>query len=422
MGSPARPLSRAAIDTWQGAQLGRLIEYCRARSAFYRRRLAACPTAVRGPEDLAALPLTTGAELRAHGADMVCVSQDAVARIVSLHSSGTTGPAKRLWFTEADLERTLAFFHLGMGQMVEPGEQAAILLPGATPDSTGDLLARALERLGVASTILGLCPDPAQAARAVHTLRPAVLVGFPVQVLALARMAVHLGLEMAPVRSVLLCSDYIPGSLAHSVRELFGAEVFSHYGTVETGLGGAVDCAAHEGCHLREGDLLVEIIDPRTTLPVMDGSWGEIVCTTLTRTGMPLIRYRTGDRGRLLPGVCGCGSAIRRLDRVQGRIDQERTLARGGRLALAELDELLFALPGLLDCTAALVTANGRDRLHVRLTTVPGQAAVVRRSALDRLTRYPSLRELPVAVDLAPGTLIQPGKRTLEDHRENQRS
>ena len=83
---------------------------------------------------------------------------------------------------------------------------------------------------------------------------------------------------------------------------------------------------------------------------------------------------------------------------------------------------ILFALPGLLDCTAALVTANGRDRLHVRLTTVPGQAAVVRRSALDRLTRYPSLRELPVAVDLAPGTLIQPGKRTLEDHRENQRS
>ena len=422
MGSPARPLSRAAIDSWQGAQLGRLIEYCRARSAFYRRRLAACPTAVRGLEDLAALPLTTGAELRAHGADMVCVSQDAVARIVSLHSSGTTGPAKRLWFTEADLERTLAFFHLGMGQMVEPGEQAAILLPGATPDSTGDLLARALERLGVASTILGLCPDPAQAARAVHTLRPAVLVGFPVQVLALARMAVHLGLEMAPVRSVLLCSDYIPGSLAHSVRELFGAEVFSHYGTVETGLGGAVDCAAHEGCHLREGDLLVEIIDPRTTLPVMDGSWGEIVCTTLTRTGMPLIRYRTGDRGRLLPGVCGCGSAIRRLDRVQGRIDQERTLARGGRLALAELDELLFALPGLLDRTAALVTANGRDRLHVRLTTVPGEATAVRRFALDRLTRHPSLRELPVTVDLAPGTLIQPGKRTLEDHREDSRS
>ena len=99
-----------------------------------------------------------------------------------------------------------------------------------------------------------------------------------------------------------------------------------------------------------------------------------------------------------------------------------RFMARGGRLALAELDELLFALPGLLDCTAALVTANGRDRLHVRLTTVPGQAAAVRRSALDRLTRYPSLRELPVTVDLAPGTLIQPAKRTLEDHREDPRS
>ena len=422
MGSPARPLSRAAIDTWQGAQLGRLIGYCRERSAFYRRKLAESTAAVRGLEDLAALPLTTGAELRAHGADMVCVSQDAVARVISLHSSGTTGPAKRLWFTEADLERTLAFFHLGMGQMVEPGERAAILLPGATPDSTGDLLARALERLGVASTILGLCPDPVRAAQAVGTLRPAVLVGFPVQILALARMAVNLGIELSPVRSVLLCSDYIPENLARQVRELLGAEVFTHYGTVETGLGGAVDCAAHEGCHLREGDLLVEIIDPHTTRPVADGTWGEIVCTTLTRTGMPLIRYRTGDRGRLLPGVCGCGSAIRRLDRVQGRIDQVRTLAHGGRLALAELDELLFALSGLLDCTAALVTVNGRDGLHVRLITVPGQATAVRRSALDRLTRYPSLRDLPVTLDLAPGTLIQPAKRTLEDHREDPRS
>ena len=115
MGSPARPLSRVAIEAWQGAQLGRLIRYCTERSAFYRRKLAESTAAVRGLEDLAALPLTTGAALRAHGADMVCVSQDAVARVISLHSSGTTGPAKRLWFTEADLERTLAFFaqHLG---------------------------------------------------------------------------------------------------------------------------------------------------------------------------------------------------------------------------------------------------------------------------------------------------------------------
>ena len=137
---------------------------------------------------------------------------------------------------------------------------------------------------------------------------------------------------------------------------------------------------------------------------------------------MPLIRYRTGDRGRLLSGVCGCGSAIRRLDRVQGRIDQVRTLAHGSQLALAELDELLFALSGLLDFTAALVTANGRDGLHVRLTTVPGEATAVRRSALDRLIRHPSLRDLPVTVDLAPGTLIQPAKRRLEDHREDPRS
>ncbi|MDX9835620.1 MAG: hypothetical protein RBT36_10490 [Desulfobulbus sp.] len=419
IGNATRPLSRAAIEAWQGEQLSRLITYCTARSPYYRRKLAGRGTAIRGLDDLAALPLTTEAELRSHGAEMVCVSQDAVARIISLHSSGTTGPAKRLWFTEADLEQTLDFFHLGMGQMADPGEGVAILLPGATPDSTGDLLARAVGRLQARSTILGLAPDPVQAAQAIATVRPEVLVGLPVQILALARMAAHLGLELAPVRAVLLCSDYIPTSLSRSVQQLLGCEVFTHYGTVETGLGGAVDCTAHCGCHLREADLLVEIIDPQTCLPVADATWGEIVCTTLTRTGTPLIRYRTGDRGRLLPGPCDCTSNIRRLDRVRGRIDQVRTLHTSAQLSLPELDELLFTLSGLLDFSATLVTRNGQEELHVRLTTVPGEEAAVQRLATDLLRGHPSLRDLVVMVDLVPGTLIHPAKRRLEDLRKD---
>jgi len=421
IGSPARPLSRTVIEAWQGARLRHLVDFCRQRSPFYRRTLGATGIgSIRGLVDLAALPLTTEAELRQHGGDMVCVSQDAVARIVTLRSSGTTGAPKRLWFTEEDLERTLDFFHLGMGNLATPGQTAAILLPGATPDSTGHLLARALRRMEVASRILGLVSEPEQAARALAELRPEVVVGFPVQLLAVARTAAYLNLDLGTIRSVLLCSDYVAESVQRCLRNLLGCDVFTHYGTTEMGLGGGVDCAAHCGCHLREADLLFEVIDPTTAAPLPDGQWGEIVCTTLTRTGMPLIRYRTGDQGRLLPGPCPCGSHIRRLDRVLGRRNQVRRLQGGARLAMPDLDEQLFALPGLLDFTARLTTEHGRETLRLDLTTLPEWGEEVRGPATEILRNQPSLQGVALCLTLKPGTAIHPAKRMLEDHREDQ--
>jgi len=420
IGATAQPLTRAAIEAWQGERLSALVDYCRERSPFYRRKLtAAGMETIKGLADLTALPLTSEAELRTNGPSMLCVSQDAVARIITLPSSGTTGAPKRLCFTDEDLEYTLEFFLLGMQHLVDPGQTVAILLPGATPDSTGHLLARALERMQVSSRILGLVSDPEQTARSLAQLRPDVLVGFPVQLLAVARTAADLGLSMGAIRSVLLCSDYIPESLRTELRQLLACEIFTHYGTVETGLGGGVDCAAHCGCHLREADLLFEIINPQTAAPLAEGKWGEIVVTTLTRTGMPLLRYRTGDLGRLLPGSCPCGSAIRRLDRVLGRLNQIRTLKNGTRLALPDLDELLFALPGLLDFQACLTGTRHQETLQLRLTTLPESGETVRRLAAEALAQHPPLRGLAVTLTLEPGTTIHPGKRTLADNRKD---
>ncbi|MDR2549053.1 MAG: AMP-binding protein [Desulfobulbus sp.] len=419
IGISARPVPRSAIDAWQEDRLRRLVAYCRDHAPFYQRKFAAVGiAAVDGLADLARLPLTTEAELRHHGQEMVCVGQDAVARIVTLHSSGTTGPPKRLWFTEADLERTLDFFHHGMGQMAEPGQTAAILLPGATPDSTGHLLARALARMTVNGRIVGLVSEPAQAARIVAEMRPEILVGFPVQILALARMAAFLRLDLASIGAVLLCSDYVSESLCQSLQELLGCEIFTHYGATETGLGGGVDCGAHHGCHLREADLLVEIVDPGGGQALPAGEWGEIVCTTLMRTGMPLIRYRTGDRGRLLPGRCRCGSQVRRLDRVLGRLDRVRTLQSGRQLAMADLDEWLFAVPGLLDFTAALAIRDGRESLELVLAVLPGRGEAAKRQAARLLESRMSRGEPAIDLKLAMDGAIHPAKRFLEDHRK----
>ena len=131
-------------------------------------------------------------------------------------SSGTTGPAKRLFFSEQDLEKTIEFFHLGMGTMVKPGQLVLILLPGATPDSTGDLLARGLKRLGVRSLVHGLVNDPRLALTEAMRSGADCMVGFPLQLLAMARTYETLQ-ETSKARfalqSVLLCSDYIPESV-----------------------------------------------------------------------------------------------------------------------------------------------------------------------------------------------------------------
>ena len=102
---------------------------------------------------------------------------------------------------------------------------------------------------------------------------------------------------------ILLSGDYVPESVCRELKTVWETEVFHHWGMTETGYGGAVECGAHAGGHLRHGDLYLEIVDPKTGKPVPAGSYGELVLTTFARRGMPLIRYRTGDIGRLLTDV-----------------------------------------------------------------------------------------------------------------------
>jgi phenylacetate-CoA ligase len=148
--------------------------------------------------------------------------------------------------------------------------------------------------------------------------------------------------------------------------------VYQHYGMTETGLGGGVECAAMDGCHLREADLYVEVIDPESGRRLPPGTVGEIVVTTLTREAMPLVRYRTGDLGRLMDAPCPCGSVLRRLQPVHGRLCRRVRLGPDLYLSLADLDEALLPLPSVVGLAARLVREAGRDRLRITVQTVPG--------------------------------------------------
>ena len=115
--------------------------------------------------------------------------------------------------------------------------------------------------------------------------------------------------------------------------------MFTHYGMTETGFGGGVECDALDGYHLREGDIFFEVVDHETGQPCPEGAIGEVVITTLTRQGMPLIRYMTGDISRILSQPCPCGSVLKRMDRVRGRWDGAVHLGSDIILTLSDMDD-----------------------------------------------------------------------------------
>jgi len=141
-------LDHAALEDWQLARLNETLALART-TPFHGRHLAEVPHALERLEDLALLPCTTAQDLRHHGPDMLAVPPGEVQRMVTLPTSGTSGPAKRLGFTAADLELTADFFRHGMATFTRPGQRVLVLMPGDRPGSVGERLAEGLARMGV---------------------------------------------------------------------------------------------------------------------------------------------------------------------------------------------------------------------------------------------------------------------------------
>lgn len=365
----ASSLSRRALDSYQLREANRTIAWACARSPFYRNRLT--EAAISSLDDLRRLPFTTAEDLRRDGPHFLCVSQGDVGRIVTLDSSGTTGPPKRTFFTTEDQQSIVTYFFHGLQLLARARDRVLILLPGARPGSAGDLLASAARRLGAVPLLGDLAAGVETLVRTINREEIHTVIGIPVHVLAIARDAAATGQAAGFPKTVLLCSDYIAGSAVQTLRRVWGCEVFGHYGTTEMGLGGGMECHRHCGYHLREADLLFEIVDGATGTPVAEGEFGEVVFMTLTRRGMPLIRYRTGDISRFLPGPCDCGSPLRRLDRVGMRKDGAVSLGGGQAITIGALDEAVFGIQGVANFTAE-VTGKAKRTLAIEISFVGG--------------------------------------------------
>lgn len=309
------------------------------------------------------LPFTSSSDLLNAPSHFVCVPQNKIDRIVTMQSSGTGGQCKRIFFTKEDQELTIDFFQKGMLNLLERGYKTLILLPSNREGSVGELLRRALKMIEVDSFICNHIYNKEKLLRIIEEKSIDTIVGTPMQLYLLSNyvkdtMNINL-------KSILLSTDYAPKMVIEKIKRIFNCKVFDHYGMTEMGLGGGVQCAAFDGYHLREGDLYFEIIDSSTEKTLSPGLYGEIVFTTLTRKGMPLIRYRTGDISRLINSSCMCGSEIKRLDRVITRTEGSVLLADKTVVTIGEISELLFSIDAIKDFNVIITKNHGKDYLNV---------------------------------------------------------
>jgi phenylacetate-CoA ligase len=150
------------------------------------------------------------------------------------------------------------------------------------------------------------------------------------------------------------------------IEETWNIRAFNSYGLSEMcGPGVAFECPEQSGMHIWEDSFLVEIVDPDAGTPVADGECGELVLTTLTRTGTPLLRYRTRDLTRILPEPCGCGRTHRRIDRILGRSD-DMMIINGVNIFPMQVEQTLMRIPGIgSNYLIEIHEENYMDRLHV---------------------------------------------------------
>ena len=360
-------IGRETIKAIQLEKLNRLLALEKERVGFYRD----LPSRLDSLDELPSLPFTTEEDLALNPGALLLCSQSRIQRVLSDATSGTTGAAKRVFYTERDLENTVRLYMAGLGELIFPGSVTMICFPFSGPFGLGELIAEAVSRLGARPLRAGPFLSFGEYAALLEQERPDTFVGMPGQLLGILRYC-----GRGSLRRGLVSGDACPRSVIEACEDLLGARLFPHYGSREMGMAGAICCQAHEGMHLRENHMIAEIVDEAGhSLPA--GEWGELVVTTIGMEAMPLIRYRTGDMTRILPDPCPCGSASLRLDRI---------VRKESGLCAAALDEILFSDSHIVDCRYAL-DGDSLTITAIKTDSAPEEAVLQRVRAFA-----PSLR------------------------------
>ena len=418
-------LPRSDLTRLQVERLCALLERA-ARVPLHRERLAAAkvgPGDIRSLDDLRRLPFTTKADFRdTYPFGLLAVPMDQIVRIHA--SSGTTGKPAVVAYTRGDLDvwtevmsRTLRAGGVRPGDVVQNAYGYGLFTGGLGFHYGAEAVGAAVIPVSGGFTERQLV--------AFQDLGSTVLCCTPSYALHLAEAIEEAGVAMETLRLRVGFFGAEPWTEAMrtAIEKRLRLMALNIYGLSEvTGPGVAVECPERQGMHLAEDHFLPEIVDPKTLEPVPPGTTGELVLTTLSKEGMPLLRYRTRDLTTLDPAPCRCGRTLVRLGRIMARSD-DMLIIRGVNVYPSQVEHALLQVPELAPHYVLVVRReHALDTLEVQVESQPGAvpAGEAAAGALAARVRRRLAEALGVSVEVgivAPKTIersVGKAKRVLD--------
>ena len=363
-------MSRDEMTNLQSVRLVKLVDRVYHNVEFYRKKMQRVglePGDIKGIEDLEKLPFTTKDDLRdTYPFGMFAVPNSQITRIHA--SSGTTGKATVVGYTRKDIDvwsecvaRCITMADLGKNDIIQVAYGYGLFTGGlgahygaeemgatVVPMSTGNT--KKLVTMMVDFGVTGIMCTPSYLLHIAETIE---------------EMGVR---DKIRLRASLNGAEPWTENMRHTIEQKLGIHAHDIYGLSEImGPGVATDCQCHCGLHVHEDHFLPEIVDEKTLKPLRDGMTGELVFSTLTKEGLPLIRYRTKDLTSIDHTPCACGRTTARIARFKGRSD-DMLIIRGVNVFPSQIEAALLEMGGTTPHYLLIVDrVNNLDTLEVQV-------------------------------------------------------
>ncbi len=359
-------LSRTDLEKLQVIRLNKTIEQA-TQSPFYSKTLKG--KQVRDIKEIQDLPFTTKQDLRDNFPyGFLSVNKKEVVRLHS--SSGTTGNPTVVFHTQHDLN---SWANLMARCLYAAGVRDTDVFQNMSGYGlfTGGLgFQYGIERLGCLSIPAG-AGNSLRQIKLMQDYGTTVGHAIPSYLKRLYDVFLEAGLDPkkdTDLHTLMIGAEPHTDEQRRRIEDMFGVKAYNSFGLSEmNGPGVAFECVHQDGMHIWEDAYVVEIVNPETLQPVPDGEYGELVMTTLDRVAMPLIRYRTRDLTRFLPGQCKCGRTHRRLDRITGRSD-DMFIVKGCNIFPMQVEGILMKFKEISsDYLITLDTKSDNDVMIVEV-------------------------------------------------------
>lgn len=340
------------------------------RSPFYAKKFEGIDLSdVQTQADFENLPFTEKADLReAYPLGLAAVPPEKIVRIHS--SSGTTGTPVIIPYTQKDvIDWAIQFARCYEYAGITPSDRIQIT-PGYGLWTAGIGFQLGAERLGAMAIPMGPGNTEKQI-KFMEDMQTTVLCATSSYALLLAEEIAKRGVrDKLNLRKGVIGSERWGDKMRKRISEELGVELYDIYGLTEVyGPGIGINCRADSAMHIWSDYVYLEIVDPQTGEPLSDGEEGEIVLTTLQKEGAPLVRFRTHDLSRIVPGPCECGSHHPRIDIITGRTD-DMVKVKGVNLFPAQIEEVLAFTDGASSEYQVMIDhLNGKDIMTVFFET-----------------------------------------------------